>query len=62
MSLVSCQVSSSGVTTVGIMDSPVRGTMTWRYAAVVGRISSNGTRLARSAGRTLPEKYEISLA
>jgi hypothetical protein len=56
MSLESCQVSSSGVTTTGIIASPVRGTSTSRYAAVVGRISSYGTRFDRSAGGTLPEK------
>jgi hypothetical protein len=55
-------VSSSGVTTTGIMARPVRARMTPRYAVRLGRSSSKGTRLARSAGRTLPEKYEISVA
>jgi hypothetical protein len=56
MSLVSCSVSSSAVTTTGMNARPVRGTMTVWYTSWVGRISTYGMRLYRNAGRTLAEK------
>src|SRR6266481_4990951 len=59
MSLVSCHVSSSGVTTIGMKSRLVRRRIS-AMAVGVGRISSKKTRFARKAARALPVKYERS--